>query len=511
VPTVFTHPVVPLAVRAVTGGALIPNRLLWFAAAGSAVPDLDTLGFLVGIPYGSLLGHRGLTHSVTFALLLACCALPLASWLQARKSWVFGLVFLSAASHGLLDALTDDGLGVAFWSPFSNERFFLPWRPIPASPIGVVGFFSLSGLHVLASELLFLWLPYLLVAAGATMARRLRRTPSGRGSGERTGTGKAPWPTARKLPILAIVCVVAAGVGGVGIARRYGLLGTPASPADRLAADRAMLSAAIENLERQAAKLAAQPGAACPQDFSTLATGGALRIGLFYGYDDHDGEVHDRAHAQAMAHLLTSPCRDGLSTCGFSTAERASPVVGLAKTIGGRRVEVNLYTSSQAERATRATRLSSGSPAPARSGPSVREHFLRELVESDIVFYMGHSRLGGSIGFDEQSGLTTLVDAVSGLPMLPVLEALRQRPTRLRILGMFSCDSNRYFRRPFQGANPALSLILTTGEVAYGPAEQASLGALEAVLSQACGHAFHRAMISTSEPEAKMTYLFRGR
>lgn len=33
--------------------------------------------------------------------------------------------------------LTDGGLGVAFFSPFDNKRYFLPWRPIRVSPISV--------------------------------------------------------------------------------------------------------------------------------------------------------------------------------------------------------------------------------------------------------------------------------------------------------------------------------------------------------------------------------------
>jgi len=58
------------------------------------------------------------------------------------------------ASHPLLDALTDGGLGVALLWPFSAERFFFPWRPIPVSPIGV-GFFSLRGIRVALAELQF--------------------------------------------------------------------------------------------------------------------------------------------------------------------------------------------------------------------------------------------------------------------------------------------------------------------------------------------------------------------
>ena len=66
-----------------------------------------------------------------------------------------------ALSHPLLDAMTDGGLGVALLWPFSNERFFAPWTPIPVSPIGA-RMLSRRGLYVLAVEAacsspLFLW------------------------------------------------------------------------------------------------------------------------------------------------------------------------------------------------------------------------------------------------------------------------------------------------------------------------------------------------------------------
>lgn len=72
---------------------------------------------------------------------------------------LFAYLFLAAASHGVLDAMTDGGLGVAFFSPFDNRRHFLPWRPIRVSPISVTSFFSGRGYAVLQSELLWVWLP----------------------------------------------------------------------------------------------------------------------------------------------------------------------------------------------------------------------------------------------------------------------------------------------------------------------------------------------------------------
>lgn len=492
-PTVFTHPAIPLAVRAVTGGNVTSRRLILFAAFCSVLPDVDSIGLVLGVPYGSFLGHRGFTHSLAFALLLALGALPFAGWLAARRSWVFGCVFLCTASHGLLDALTDDGLGVAFFSPFSHQRFFLPWQPIPASPLGIVRFLSPAGLDVLTAELLFIWLPCLLVALAARAARRF------------------PKRSAKAWTILALAVTIA-GASGVAVGLNGSLrLPVPWPSAKAPGDNRAMLTAAIENLEAQAAKLAAQPGSACPQDFSTLDTGRPLRVSLFYGYDDHDGRVHDRANALAMAHVLTGACRGGLSTCGFSLVSRSRSTVSLRRSIGGRDVEVNLFTSSLEDDIIEPMSFLSAHREQAALSRSVRGHFHRELVASDIVFFMGHSRLGGDVGFDRQTGVTTLVNAVSRRPLRPVLDALRQRPSRLKILGMFSCTSKKFFRQDFLGANPSLFLILTTGDIRYGPAEQASLGALESVLSRKCGRAFHQSMVSVTEPDPTMTYLFRGR
>ena len=61
--------------------------------------------------------------------------------------------------HGLLDAMTNGGRGIALLSPVSNQRYFLPWTPIEVSPLGVRGFFNARGLAVMQSEIVWIWLP----------------------------------------------------------------------------------------------------------------------------------------------------------------------------------------------------------------------------------------------------------------------------------------------------------------------------------------------------------------
>jgi inner membrane protein len=60
------------------------------------------------------------------------------------------------ASHGLLDTLTDGGLGIALLWPFSNARYFATWRPIPVAPIGPRLFGARGILLMLHESILFL-------------------------------------------------------------------------------------------------------------------------------------------------------------------------------------------------------------------------------------------------------------------------------------------------------------------------------------------------------------------
>jgi inner membrane protein len=156
VPTIITHPAIALVSAWLPR---LPRRVIVAGAIASIVPDLDVAAFAVGIPYEHMLGHRGLSHSIAFALLFSLVC----TWLlRTRDQWLvtFAFVFFCTMSHGVLDAFTDGGLGVAFFAPFHNERYFFPWTPIRVSPIGA-GFFSPRGMQTLVSEMKWVWGPCL--------------------------------------------------------------------------------------------------------------------------------------------------------------------------------------------------------------------------------------------------------------------------------------------------------------------------------------------------------------
>lgn len=159
--TILTHPVVPLTCSLLlvsVGAKHISLRLILLGMLCSVLPDLDVLTFKLGIDYASAFGHRGFSHSLLFAILIATGASFFHKKLNSTSLAVWLLVAFATASHGILDAMTTGGLGVEFWWPISEQRFFLPWQFIKVSPIGV-RFFSERGWLVLQSELLTVWLP----------------------------------------------------------------------------------------------------------------------------------------------------------------------------------------------------------------------------------------------------------------------------------------------------------------------------------------------------------------
>jgi inner membrane protein len=141
-----------------------PWRAALILMALSILADVDVLAFRFGIPYSAPFGHRGATHSLVFAVVVGSATALLLARCERRSFRRAAIVAcLVAISHPLLDAMTDGGLGVALLWPFSNARFFAPWRPIPVAPIGT-RMFSSRGLHVVLVEALWS-LPVLIWAA----------------------------------------------------------------------------------------------------------------------------------------------------------------------------------------------------------------------------------------------------------------------------------------------------------------------------------------------------------
>ena len=181
-PTILSHAIVVGAAGQWWRRRDLPPNFWSWTIASSMLPDIDVIGFSFGIQYGDMFGHRGFTHSLFFALLaggLAAWQIPTPESQTPNPERVQLFLWFAAvtASHGVLDAMTNGGRGIAFFAPFSNQRYFFPWRPIQVSPIGA-GFFSSRGLSVLANEACWIWMPSAIIALSARIFRRPTCPPS---------------------------------------------------------------------------------------------------------------------------------------------------------------------------------------------------------------------------------------------------------------------------------------------------------------------------------------------
>ena len=175
--TIFSH-----ALVVVTAGSIarLDTRVIGWGALLAILPDVDVIGLPFGVAHYDWFGHRGFTHSLVFAG-AATAAVMFFAIREIRantRAWwaVFMFLLASAASHGLFDAMTNGGAGIAFFSPFSNTRYFLPWRPLEVSPIGR-DFFSAGGIDTLLSEAQWLWLPCAVAWIAVAAVRRHSKLP----------------------------------------------------------------------------------------------------------------------------------------------------------------------------------------------------------------------------------------------------------------------------------------------------------------------------------------------
>jgi inner membrane protein len=112
-------------------GEVRRNLLVATAALGSNLPDIDVLYSFIGDKVNYLLHHRGHTHTILGALLLAGAAFAIARWLLGRGErgpssrdlrWLAGVLTLTPLLHIGMDATNNYGVH-PFW-PFSNRWFY---------------------------------------------------------------------------------------------------------------------------------------------------------------------------------------------------------------------------------------------------------------------------------------------------------------------------------------------------------------------------------------------------
>jgi len=178
--TIVTHAIVGVSLAYIFKPKHVPAFFYTSCMLLAMLPDIDVFGFLYGVNYADFWGHRGMTHSILFALIFAFAYLQLQQQVSSRfvlrrqyaDTWSLLLVYaLVMVSHGLLDMLTNGGLGVALFAPFENSRYFFPWHEVAVSPIGLHGWSMARIQHIAMSEFSYLILPAVSIAGMVWLLR----------------------------------------------------------------------------------------------------------------------------------------------------------------------------------------------------------------------------------------------------------------------------------------------------------------------------------------------------
>ena len=175
--TIYTHAAAGLGIARLYTARPMSWPYWALAALLPIIPDLDVFSTAA---YGSTLGHRGITHSLLFALVLGIVAASMTCRRLQTSWWSLAfLFFVVVASHGLLDAITRGGETIQFFWPLQAR--YGNWGPIPVSDISV----ELPDprySRAVRSELLWVWLPIILLVGAVTAHRRLQGPRSVRAS-----------------------------------------------------------------------------------------------------------------------------------------------------------------------------------------------------------------------------------------------------------------------------------------------------------------------------------------
>jgi len=125
------------------------------------------------------MGHRGLTHSLLFALWVGLFAASLTFRRFRVSFWsLSALFFVIVASHGLLDAMTR-GVPIPFFWPLADR--YGNWGVTPMPDLGF-GLPDPRRSRALRAEMLLIWLPTAVLVGAVMVARylyRSRKAPDG--------------------------------------------------------------------------------------------------------------------------------------------------------------------------------------------------------------------------------------------------------------------------------------------------------------------------------------------
>ncbi|MBC7693514.1 MAG: hypothetical protein H7222_17240 [Methylotenera sp.] len=252
------------------------------------------------------------------------------------------------------------------------------------------------------------------------------------------------------------------------------------------------------------------PAELCHEAYLNFYARPKVDVRVIFGYKDARPArfVADRYERMLFIQRILEPCTDKSFACGFTRSRTDADLFtrkinGPARGAPGKSVlpaeekQVDLRVlQSSAGPDDEENRLD---PFQKWRSEYASRSFLQGLSEADAIFYNGHSRGGGGPEFeppliraDHEVDFKWYREHELGL--IPILNTFEHAPSRLKLLGLYSCASSRHFMDRVLAAKPDLGLITSPRLIYFSDALESSLEALSALLGLQCQEAFQESL-----------------
>lgn len=238
----------------------------------------------------------------------------------------------------------------------------------------------------------------------------------------------------------------------------------------------------------------------CRKTYTDFYASPEIDIKVVFGYKDARPArfVADRYERMIFVQRLTKACKGKNFACGFTRAKADADLL-VRKIRGPDGNERTIFL--------RAIQSSAGpDDVENRRDPFQKWRtryatlaFTSGLSRADAVFYNGHSRAGGGpdfepprLGKNQDVAFDWYKRTEPGFNQ--IIATLEGAPSRLSLLGLYSCASTKHFLERVQKVKPDLGLITSPQLIYFSDALESSLESISSLLAMKCEGSFRSSL-----------------
>lgn len=239
---------------------------------------------------------------------------------------------------------------------------------------------------------------------------------------------------------------------------------------------------------------------ACKQTYLSFYEKPQLDFKVIFGYKDARPErfVADRYERMIFMQRMLSHCKHRNFACGFTRSEQDADLL-TRKIIGPDGKDRTIYLRVIQSSAGADDEENRKNPFQKWRTRYATLAFIQALSESDAVFYNGHSRAGGGPDFepphldaDRDVSFDWYKHHEPGFNQITA--TLEGAPSRLKLLGLYSCASSTHFSERVHAIKPTLGLITSPRLIYFSDALESSIEAVSSLLAMKCEGSFRRSL-----------------